>query len=163
MAEDSGGIREIAAVLVLALSFIAAAWFVTVRGRDAWPFSGYPMFSKPVGAREIRVYRIRLEYPGGEARWWRPHYYKFQQIFGLDFKRAMGLPLADRIETLHGLRLRIEHCLRHDPDAAGATAYSMVLRRPVFHSDGTWKTVDEVVQRTALGSDARAQIGNVRV
>jgi hypothetical protein len=39
----------------------------------------------------------------------------------------------------------------------------MVLRRPVLHPDGTWKTVDEVVQRTVLTSEARALAGNVHV
>jgi hypothetical protein len=150
-------------VLFLALGFIAASWIVTIRGRDAWPFSGYPMFSKPVSAERIRVCRIRLEYPGGESRWWRPHYYKLQQTLGLEFKRALGLPLQDRIEPLYSLRLRIEHCLQADPAAAGATSYCMVLRRPVLYPDGTWKTVDEVVQRTALTSEARAPAGHAHV
>jgi hypothetical protein len=150
-------------VFFLALIFLAASWFVAMRGRDAWPFSGYPMFSRPVRAEQIRIYRIRLEYPDGDARWWRPHYYKLQQTFGLDFRRAMSLPLADRIERLHNLRLRIEHCLSRDPGAAGVTGYCLVLRRPVLRPDGTWETGDEVVQRTPLASGAPVSVDNERV
>jgi hypothetical protein len=144
--------RGFATVFFLALGFIALSWLATIRGRDAWPFSGYPMFSRPVRPEQIRVYRIWLEYPDGSTRWWRPHYYKLQQTFGLDFKRATGLPLPDRIDLLHNLRLRIERCLKQDPAAAGATSYCVVLRRPVLDPDGTWKPVDEVVQRTVLDS-----------
>jgi len=137
-------------VFILALIFIGASWFTAIRGRDAWPFTGYPMFSRPVRAERLRVFRIALEYPDGSSRWWRPHYYKLQQEFGQDFGRAASLPLPQRLERLYRLRVHIAHCLKHDPAAAGATGYSMVLRTTTPQPGGNWKTVDEVVERTVL-------------
>jgi len=143
-------------VLFLTMAFIAASWWVTIRGWDAWPFSGFPMFSQPVKPEQLRIYRIALEYPDGTSLWWRPHYYKLGQTFGQEFARATSLPLRERIDFLHNLRLRIEHCLSNDPRAAEATAYCMVLRHIERRSGGTWNTVDEIVQRTALRSNAEA-------
>lgn len=60
---------------------LALAW-ATVRGKDAWPFSHYPMFSELAQVKDIVVFRLALETHEGEIIWWRSHFYRYPEQLG---------------------------------------------------------------------------------
>jgi len=136
--------------IFLVLIFIACSWYVTIRERDAWPFTRYPMFVNPVNAETLCVYRIAIGYADGSRRWWQPRFYKLQQTFGEEFARAIAHPMPERMARLQDVFSRIEHCLGQDPATALATSYCVVRRQAVRSAAGKWTPVDEVVQRVAL-------------
>jgi hypothetical protein len=137
-------------LLLLALCFIACSWYCTLRRRDAWPFTGYPMFENAVSAEAIQVYRIALEFSDGECVWWHPQYYKLQQTLGTEYARTLRLPPNSRTDQLSRLSLKISYFLSEDSGAEGATAFRIICRRPVRSADGTWGATDELVARISL-------------
>ena len=62
-----------------------------VRGRDAWPFSHYPMFSQLTEVSEVEVFRLALETTTGEIVWWRSEFYRYPEFVGRILKRTHRL------------------------------------------------------------------------
>lgn len=59
--------------LVLVGPLLLGVWcWVTVTGRDAWPFSSYPMFSRRYRLAEVVVFAVAYEATDGRIDWWRP-------------------------------------------------------------------------------------------
>ena len=69
-------------MFVLAAVLILMFFSVTLFRRDAWPFTRYPMFSRYRDPRQVCVVCIALESPDGTLRWWRPHFYRYPDMFG---------------------------------------------------------------------------------
>jgi hypothetical protein len=60
----------------------------TVRGRDAFPFSHYPMFSDLHDVADIRIFRLALEKQTGEILWWHSEFYRYPEIVGRKLKQS---------------------------------------------------------------------------
>jgi hypothetical protein len=69
-------------VFFVAALLIFAFFSVTLLRREAWPFTRYPMFSRYRDPRQVCVICIALETPDGNLTWWRPHFYRYADIFG---------------------------------------------------------------------------------
>lgn len=66
---------------------VAALIGITLRGREAWPLSAYPMFAGRQPLAEVVVYRVAWETPTGTTEWWRPHFYRYAEQVGLQLQR----------------------------------------------------------------------------
>jgi hypothetical protein len=64
-------------VLVLAIQL-----FVTLSGKDLWPFSAYNMFSAHLDINQHSVFRVALERNDGEIVWWKSHFYRYPEQVG---------------------------------------------------------------------------------
>jgi hypothetical protein len=60
--------------------------WVTISGRDAFPFSYYPMFSGLKKIQEVKVIRIRLESSDGKIEWWETEFYRYPEFVGKKMK-----------------------------------------------------------------------------
>ncbi len=69
---------------------------VTLRGKDAWPFSHYPMFSTPMTLASVRVIRLALETKAGEVVWWESCFYRYPEFIGRRLRQLY------RLENLPG-------------------------------------------------------------
>lgn len=67
------------------LCLIPLLW-VTLRGKDAFPFSHYPMFSNLSDVNNVEVYRIALETHEGKLVWWKSEFYRYPEMVGRKFK-----------------------------------------------------------------------------
>lgn len=55
--------------------------WVTVTGKDLYPFSSYPMFS--AGSKPpVKVIRLALEDRYGNITWWRSRFYRYPEFSG---------------------------------------------------------------------------------
>lgn len=61
--------------------------WTTVRGRDAFPFSHYPMFSDSTDISKVEVFRIALENSNGDIYWWKSEFYRYPEFIGRQFKK----------------------------------------------------------------------------
>ena len=77
-------------ILVFILLLLPLLW-VMVRGKDAWPFSHYPMFSGLANISEVEVFRVALETTAGEVVWWTSEFYRYPEFVGLWLKRIQRL------------------------------------------------------------------------
>ena len=73
--------------ILLFILLLALLLWVTVRGKDAWPFSHYPMFSRLTNLSEVEVFRVALETTAGEIIWWRSEFYRYPEFVGRRLKR----------------------------------------------------------------------------
>jgi len=80
------------------LSFVillALLLWVTIQGKDAWPFSHYPMFSGLRDLSQVEVFRVALETRAGEVIWWRSEFYRYPEFVGRRLKRLQQLASED--------------------------------------------------------------------
>jgi len=63
--------------------FLWAMW----RGKDYWPFSHYPMFSRQNSVEELAVYRLALETKSGTTTWWRSEFFRYPEFVGRRLRR----------------------------------------------------------------------------
>ncbi len=71
--------------------------WVTITGKDLYPFSSYPMFSagnKP----PLKVIRLALEDEHGNITWWRSRFYRYPEFAG---KKLGGFYQANSSEKTH--------------------------------------------------------------
>lgn len=133
----------------LALLFVACSWYCVVRKRDAWPFSAFPMFERPVEASRLVVYRIALELEGGEVQWWTPHYYKLQQTLGVEFGHALsGSP--EGLPVVQAVLATAAYWIRKDPGTASAQYLRVVRLRPHKAGGFSWSVNEDIVARYPL-------------
>ena len=77
-------------ILLFILLLTPLLW-VTVRGKDAWPFSHYPMFSRLTNLNQVEVFRVALETTTGEVVWWGSEFYRYPEFVGLWLKRIQQM------------------------------------------------------------------------
>jgi hypothetical protein len=93
-------------VFFVAALFILMFFSVTLLRREAWPFSRYPTFSRSRDPRQVCVICIALEAPDGNVTWWRPHFYRYPDIFARKLARGdLALRLWCASEVLRLVRL----------------------------------------------------------
>jgi hypothetical protein len=56
--------------------------WVTITGKDIYPFSYYPMYSVPRNLENISVFRIALEKKDGSIAWWKSEFYRYPEYSG---------------------------------------------------------------------------------
>jgi hypothetical protein len=73
---------------ILFFGLIGCLWiWVTIRGKDAFPFSAYPMFSARHRLEDVRVIRIALALETGEKVWWQSEFYRYPEFVGRQLKQ----------------------------------------------------------------------------
>jgi hypothetical protein len=60
-------------------------------GKDAWPFTRFPMFSRRLNPLDLKVIRFRLVTLDGGLKWWNPRFYRYPDRIG-DKTMAAGAP-----------------------------------------------------------------------
>jgi len=133
--------------LLIAILFVPA-WIVTLRRKDAWPFSCYPMFSSLMFPETLGVYRIALEHSDGSLRWWNPHFYKLQGTLG---KRLVYAALARRTGEVERIVQLVRSSTNEDSNLEQARSLCVVLRRCQTAGDEI-KVIDNVVLRIGLAA-----------
>lgn len=136
-------------VALLIAVLLVPAWFVTLRRRDAWPFSCYPMFSSLMFPETLGIYRIALEHSDGSLRWWNPHFYKLGGTLG---KRLVFAALARQTgEVQRIVQLVRFSSTNEDSNLEQARGLCVVLRQ--FQTAGDEiKVIDNVVLRIGLAA-----------
>ncbi len=77
-------------------------------GRDAWPMTRYPMFSRYRRTEEVRVVCLALEAFDGTFRWWRPHFYRYADGIGRKLSDLSERNISSCMEQVTRL-LALEH------------------------------------------------------
>lgn len=144
----------------LACLLLIPMWVVAYRQRDAWPYSWYPMFSKPKNPERVVVYRIAIQLKTGERAWWRPRYGKVQESLGLGFQKlalstALGPALAREEAELVA---RLIHYVRADSSPTEEAVAICVMRRvATLQPAGGFEVRDELYRQYSLaGADRLA-------
>ncbi len=88
--------------MIFCIVLITIFLWVTLRGKEAWPFSAYPMFSQRRDISQVEVVRVALETQAGELIWWQPHFYRYPEAIGRNLKRLYALQqgIATSLELL---------------------------------------------------------------
>lgn len=137
-------------------------WVVVYRQWDAWPYSFYPMFSKPQSPRRVVVYRIAFQLGSGERIWWQPRYAKLQETLGLGFQKlalsaASGL---DKVREEADLVAQMIHYVRGDlPLQQEIVAICVMRRIATLQPKGIFEVQDELYRRYPLvGAERLAEM-----
>jgi len=80
-------------------ALVAALLWATLRGKDAWPFSHYPMFSAPATLSGLIVVRIALETRAGAIIWWRSRFFRYPEYIGRRLKATYDVEEAGHRHT----------------------------------------------------------------
>jgi len=62
--------------------------WVTIRQKDAFPFSWYPMYSGAHALSKINIVRIALQQQDGSITWWQSRFYRYPEYTG---RKLQGL------------------------------------------------------------------------
>lgn len=73
--------------------------YVTIAGKDAFPFSHYPMFSGAHSLENAKVFRLALEKQDGEIVWWNSEFYRYPEFVGRQLKRIYQTTGEDKISN----------------------------------------------------------------
>ena len=65
--------------------------YITFFGKEAYPFSSYPMFSQTYELQSIKIIKIALEDKNGDLIWWESEFYRYPQIIGNNIKKMIQL------------------------------------------------------------------------
>jgi hypothetical protein len=84
--------------IILFFLVLAPMIWVTVRGKDAWPFSHYPMFSRLTGVQDVEIFRVALETKSTEVVWWRSKFHRYPEFVGRQL-RLLERQAAERGPT----------------------------------------------------------------
>lgn len=136
---------------------LVPAWLVAWRGRDAWPYSCYPMFTHYLTPEQVEVFRIALERPDGSRVWWRPRNAKLQESLGAEFRTlARGVdPGVQRRQEVE-LVARVAGLVRHDPGPEADVAALCVVRRSVTAApDAEFAVMEALFRRYPLSAGVR--------
>jgi hypothetical protein len=136
---------------ILGLLLIVPAWLMAIAGRDAWPFSSYPMFSHLQKPEDLKVLRIAFESFDGRLSWWRPHFHKLQPSVASDLRPRLGTDARAQRQRAVGI---IYRSLKFDGQIPRAGYIALVSRHCERTSSGGWRIVDRVVSRMKLGDVA---------
>ena len=139
---------EVPSIALLIAVLLIPAWIVTLRRKDAWPFSCYPMFSSLMFPETLGVYRIALEHSDGSLRWWNPHFYKLQGTLG---KRLVSAALARRSGEVERIVQLVRSSTSEDSNLEQARSLCVVLLQCQTAGDEI-KIIDNVVLRIRLAA-----------
>src|SRR5215510_3561769 len=74
-------------IVVFICGLLVPLLWAMVRGKDYWPFSHYPMFSRSSTLKELAVYRLALETKLGGTSWWRSEFFRYPEFVGQRLQR----------------------------------------------------------------------------
>lgn len=63
--------------------------WVTIRKKDLFPFSWYPMYSGSYRAGQVRILRIALQDRAGGVTWWKTKYYRYPEFIARKLDKLM--------------------------------------------------------------------------
>lgn len=63
--------------------------WVTIRKKDLFPFSWYPMYSGSYRAGQVRILRIALQDRAGGVNWWKTKYYRYPEFIARKLDKLM--------------------------------------------------------------------------
>ncbi|HEY9000079.1 MAG TPA: hypothetical protein VIM89_01910 [Mucilaginibacter sp.] len=68
-------------IILFLIVCILLLW-VTIAGKELYPFSYYPMYSAPHDLKNISVFRIAIEKKDGGIVWWQSEFYRYPEYSG---------------------------------------------------------------------------------
>ncbi|HJP62134.1 MAG TPA: hypothetical protein VJ844_01770 [Mucilaginibacter sp.] len=80
--------------------------WVTIRRKEIYPFSYYPMYSSARDINEISVFRIALKTQDESMIWWKSEFYRYPEYVG---RRLKQLCLARNHASDNDVFLQLEH------------------------------------------------------
>jgi len=72
-------------------------FWVTIIGKDIFPFSHYPMFSNLHHVSKVKVFRLALETQNGNIEWWKSEFYREPEFIGAMIKQYYWAMKANKI------------------------------------------------------------------
>jgi len=129
--------------------------WVTVTGKDLYPFSSYPMFSacnKP----PVKVIRLALEDRHGNITWWRSRFYRYPEFAG---KKLVSFYQASSSEKAHPaiilakakLLKELTRLINIDEECSDYKALHIIERTITESLQITERTL-EIIQIDAIGN-----------
>jgi hypothetical protein len=68
--------------IVFFIGMCSILLWVTIRQKDAFPFSWYPMYSGTHALDKISIVRIALQQQDGGVAWWQSRFYRYPEYTG---------------------------------------------------------------------------------
>lgn len=129
----------------------------TLRNYDAFPFSRYPMFSKPAEISQIRVIRIAFEMRNKDVVWWKSRFYRYPEFVGRSLENLVDRNSSDertnafleleKQRLLHEVLRLVEQEKGPLPDISALR----VIKRTGAWSGNKLTAADELVDRVPIG------------
>ncbi|MDO3642251.1 hypothetical protein [Mucilaginibacter sp. L3T2-6] len=91
--------------VIFFLVICAVLLWVTIRKKEAYPFSYYPMYSSGHKIENVCVYRIALKKQDGSMAWWESEFYRYPEYVGRKLKQ---LSVAHKQINPNGIFLELE-------------------------------------------------------
>lgn len=143
--------------ILLFIFVLALLLWATVRGKDAWPFSHYPMFSRLTDVSEVEVFRVALETITGEIIWWRSEFYRYPEFVGRILKRLHYMEseggkvaLFASLERQRYLAAVLSLIESEEGRVEPYTAFHIVRRTIAAGGDNTLEIKEQTVTRIPL-------------
>jgi len=79
---------------------LAVLVWISVVGRDRWPFSCYPMFSIKMDDRHLSVFSVALDQGEGGITRWKPEFHRLPRAFDKAFRETMSQAAKSQLEAM---------------------------------------------------------------
>lgn len=124
---------------------------ITLRGKDAFPFSHYPMFSNLSSPNQVEVFRIALETTDGKSVWWKSEFYRYPEFVGrrlkeLEQTESDGLKAFTSLDRQRYL-IEVLRLIEAEEKSLDQYRAFLIVRRTV---DNDVEIKDDVIERIPL-------------
>ena len=62
---------------------------VSIKSREYWPFSCYPMFSVKMDQSHLEIFRVALDQGDKGTCWWNPEFHRLPRAYGKAFRQSL--------------------------------------------------------------------------
>ncbi len=144
-------------IAVFICGLLAPFLWAMVRGKDYWPFSHFPMFSRPGTVKELAVFRLALETNTGAVTWWRSEFFRYPEFVGQRLRRIHqaisqgGKDAAFATLEQEFLLTEVLRLIEREEGSIDQYQAFQVVRRTVDNLDGATPIIkDDTVARIPL-------------
>ena len=82
--------------ILLGSFFLIVHFYCIITKRDLWPFSCYPMFSKPKKVADVVCFRLAIEGQDEKRLWWQSRFKNYEQTLRRELRVVFEIPADKR-------------------------------------------------------------------
>lgn len=153
------------------LFFIVSAavlWMLiwtTLRGRDFFPFSHYPMFSNSADVSNVEVFRLALETKANKVYWWKSEFYRYPEYIGRQLQKLYQMAKeSDKISPFitlkkHHYLFEVLRIIEIEDKTIDNLQSLRIIKRTIIRESGDLLINDEVIDVIAVSELIKSKSG----
>ncbi len=145
------------ATITFCFLFVITLIWVTLKGKEAWPLSCYPMFSNFMTMNDVAIFRLAMETKEGEIIWWSPRFPRYQRRIGKVLKRihlsGRGNNTSAGMTDQYTYLVDVARLIIQEQGSIDRYQAFCIFRRSIrIDSGNQWIVNDDLIERIPMAS-----------